>query len=269
MFGSITDGLLSIPERLRTYSAELIRMAPDVIVTSSNSHTTALSRQTKTIPIVFAGASGVLETGLIKNAAHPGGNVTGFVQFEREMDAKWLQLLKDLVPNLKRVAFLYSPLSAAGPFDTAGLPPRPISVAARSLVIEIVSVPTQHAEVIAASLEVLSQQANSGIVVLSAPTNYLHANLIISLAARYRLPAIYPNRIFATSGGLLAYGSDIVDQFQRAASYVHRILHGEKPGDLPVQFPSKFELVVNLKTAKAIGVTIPEAFLSRADEVIE
>jgi putative tryptophan/tyrosine transport system substrate-binding protein len=131
------------------------------------------------------------------------------------------------------------------------------------------SVATQHAAVIAASLDTLSQQANSGIAILSARTNYLHANLIISLAVRHRLPAIYPNRLFATSGGLLAYGSDIADQFRRAASYVDRILRGEKPSDMPLQEPIKYELVINLKTAKAIGVTIPESFLARADEVIE
>jgi putative tryptophan/tyrosine transport system substrate-binding protein len=259
------------PERLQAYSAELVRMAPDVIVTSSNSHTTALSRQTQTIPIVFAGASGVFETGLIKNMAHPGGNVTGFVQFEREMAGKWLQLLKEVVPDLKRVAFLYSPLSAAGPFSAAALRlgHRPIDAAAQSLAIETLSVATQHAAVIAASLDTLSQQANSGIVVLSAPTNYLHADRIISLAARHRLPAIYPNRLFATSGGLLAYGSDIVDQYRRAASYVDRILRGEKPGDMPVQEPTKYELVINLKTAKALGLTVPQSILLRAIDVIE
>jgi putative ABC transport system substrate-binding protein len=251
------------PERMRAYAAELVSLAPDVILSISNQATAILSQHTRTISIVFL-ANDPLETGLITSMAHPGGNITGFTPYETAMGGKWLQLLKELTPRLARVAALYTP---GGPGSLAML--RTVEEIAPSLGVATTSVPARDPAEIARAIDALSREANGGLVVLTGPGTTANRALIIALAARHRLPAIYPNRQSVANGGLISYAADLVDQVRQAGSYVDRILKGEKPGDLPVQVPTKFKLVVNLKTAKALGLNIPESFLLRADEVIE
>jgi putative tryptophan/tyrosine transport system substrate-binding protein len=232
-------------------------------VSTSNQVTTILGQQTRTIPIVFF-ANDPLETGLITSMAHPGGNMTGFAPFEVAMGGKWLQLLKEVTPRLARVAVLYTP---GGAGSLAML--RTIEDLAPSLRVETTSVPARDPAEIERAVDAFSREANAGLIVLTGPSTTANRELIIALAARHRLPAIYPGRESVANGGLISYAADQVDQFRQAGSYVDRILRGEKPGDLPVQAPTKFELVVNLKTAKALGLNIPESFLLRADELIE
>lgn len=251
------------PERIRASAAELVSLAPDVILSISNQVTTALSRQTRTIPIVFL-ANDPLGTGLITSMAHPGGNMTGFTPFEVSMGGKWLEMLKEIAPRLARVAVLFSP---SGPASLATL--RVIESLAQSLGVETTPVPARDPAEIARAIDAFSREANAGLIVLTGPGTTTNRGLIISLAAQHRLPAIYPGRESVANGGLISYAADLVDQFRRAGSYVDRLLKGERPGDLPVQAPTKFELIVNLKTAKALGLNIPESFLLRADEVIE
>jgi putative tryptophan/tyrosine transport system substrate-binding protein len=250
--------------RMRSYAAELVGFTPDVILTGSNIVTTLASQQTQTIPIVFAGASDPFETGLIANMARPGGNVTGFTQLEITMGGKWLELLKDAAPHVNRVAVLTSPDGRSQPGFT-----RVIETAAASFGVQTVSVAAANPDEIERGINAFAGAGNGGVIVLSTPVFTVYREQIIGLAARFRLPTIYPYRFFARDGGLMAYGPDLVDQFRRAAGYVDRIFRGAKPSDLPVQAPTKFELVVNLKTAKAMALTISEAFLLRADEVIE
>ena len=251
------------PERMRAYAAELVSLAPDVILSISNQETAILSQQTRTISIVFL-ANDPLETGLITSMAHPGGNMTGFTPFEVAMSGKWLQLLKEVTPGLARVAVLYTP---GGAGSLAML--RTIEDVSPSLGVETTSVPARDPAEIERVIDAFSHEANGGLIVLTGPSTTANRELIIALAARHRLPAIYPDRESVANGGLISYGADLVDQFRQAGSYVDRILKGEKPGDLPVQVPTKFELIVNLKTAKALGLNIPESFLLRADELIE
>jgi putative ABC transport system substrate-binding protein len=251
------------PERMRAYAAELVSLAPDVILSISNQTTAILSQQTRTIPIVFV-ANDPVETGLITSTAHPGGNITGFTPFEVAMGGKWLQLLKEVTPRLARVAVLYTP---GGAGSLAML--RTIEDVAPSLGIETTSVPARDPAEIERAIGAFSREANGGLIVLTGPSTTANRELIIALAARRRLPAIYPDRQAVANGGLISYAADLVDQVRQAGSYVDRILKGEKPGDLPVQVPTKFGLIVNLKTAKALGLNIPESFLLRADELIE
>jgi putative ABC transport system substrate-binding protein len=251
------------PERIRAYAAELVSLAPDVIFSVSNQATAILSQQTRTISIVFL-ANDPLETGLITSMAHPGGNMTGFTPFEVSMGGKWLQLLKEVTPRLARVAVLNTP---GGAGSLAML--RTIEVVGPSLGVETTSVPARDPAEIERAINAFSREANGGLIVLTGPSTNANRDLIIALAARHRLPAIYPGRDFVANGGLLSYGADQVDPFRQAGSYVDRILKGEKPGDLPVQAPTKFELIVNLKTTKALRLNIPESFLLRADELIE
>jgi ABC-type uncharacterized transport system substrate-binding protein len=252
-------------ERYRAYAAELVGLAPDVIVTQSNGVTTIVSRLTRTIPIVFASASDPLETGLITNMARPGGNVTGFAQLEIAFVGKYLELLKEAVPRVTRVAILHTPAGGA----STPLYLRTIDAIAPSFAVQTTSIPLNDPAEIDRAIDAFSHEANGGLIALSGPSVTNHREQIFALAARYRLPAIYPYRYFATDGGLMSYGPDIVEQYRQSATYVDRILKGEKPGDLPVQAPTKFDLVINLKAAKAIGLTIPEGFLLRADELIE
>jgi putative tryptophan/tyrosine transport system substrate-binding protein len=251
-------------ERYRAIAAQLIGLAPEVIVTQSNAVTTIVSRLTRTIPIVFAGASDPLETGLITNMARPGGNVTGFAQLEIEIAGKYLELLKQAAPGLTRVAVLYGRGGMASPEYL-----KKIDTLAPSFGVQTTSIPANDSAEIDRAIEAFSREPNGGLIVLSGPTGTTRRKQIFDLAARHRLPAIYPYRFFVTDGGLMSYGPDIDEQYRRAASYVDRILKGEKPADLPVQAPTKFDLVINLKTAKTIGLTIPEAFLLRADELIQ
>jgi putative ABC transport system substrate-binding protein len=251
-------------ERFRVYAADLVELRPDVILTGSNQVTTILSRQTSTIPIVFAGASDPLETGLVTNMARPGGNVTGFLQLEVSIAGKWLELLKEAAPHLTRIAVLYN---RDGPAQPGYL--RNIDAAVPSFGLRTVSVPANDLAEMERVIGAFSREANGGLIALSNPQIIVYREQIIALAARQGLPAIYPYRYFATDGGLMSYGPDLIEQYLRAMSYVDRILKGEKPGDLPVQAPTKYELVINLKTAKAINLTMPESLLVRADEVIE
>jgi len=251
------------PERMRVYAAELVSLAPGVILSSTNQATAILSQQTRTIPIVFL-ANDPLETGLITSMAHPGGNMTGFSTLEVAMGGKWLELLKEAAPRLARVALLFTP---GGQASLATL--RLIEGLAPSLGVETTSVPARDPAEIERAIDAFSREANGGLIVLPGPGTIANRDLIIALAARHRLPAIYLGRESVASGGLISYGSDQVDQFRQAGSYVDRILKGEKPGELPVQAPIKFEMVVNLKTAKAMGLNIPESLLLRASELIE
>jgi putative ABC transport system substrate-binding protein len=251
------------PERMRASAAELVSLAPDVLLSVSNQATAILSQQTRTIPIVFV-ANDPVETGLITSMAHPGGNMTGFTPFEVSLGGKWLQLLKEVTPRLARVAVLYTP---GGAGSLAML--RTIEEVGPSLGVETTSVPARDPAEIERAIDAFSREANGGLIVLTGPGTNANRELIIALAARHRLPAIYPSRDSVANGGLISYGADQVDQFRQAGSYVDRILKGEKPGDLPVQAATKFELIVNLKTAKALGLNIPESFLLRADELIE
>ena len=250
-------------ERIKAAAAELVRSAPDVIVVASTPVVVELRRLTSTIPLVFTQIGDPVDSGLVTNLARPGGNITGFSAFEPDMGGKWLGVLKEAAPNLRRAAVLFG---SDTPIDLAML--RAAKAVAPSLGVTINAVNVLDGNIERAIAD-FSNQRDGGLIVL--PHRYTLANRgsIITLAAGHRLPAVYPFRSFATEGGLLAYGPDPNDQWRGAATYVDRILRGEKPGDLPVQAPTKFELVINMKTAKALGLSIPPALPLRADEVIE
>ena len=248
----------------RKYATELIALAPDVILASSTVAVAPLVQMTRTVPIVFTTVVDPVGSGFVDSLARPGGNITGFTVFEYSMAGKWLQLLKEIAPGVTRAAVLRDPSIAAGPAQYAA-----IQAVAPSLGVELRPVDVLDGGGIERAIALFAQSPNSGLIVTGSSQAASHRDLIIALAARHRLPAIYPLPYYAMDGGLIAYGPDIVDQFWRAASYVDRILKGEKPADLPVQAPTKFELVINLKTAKALGLDVPATLLSRADEVIE
>jgi putative ABC transport system substrate-binding protein len=250
--------------RLRAQAAELVSLKPDVILAASTPVVAALRTETSTIPIVFVQVVDPVAAGFVVSLARPGGNVTGITNFEFMVGSKWLEILKEISPPLVRVAVLYSPKTA--PY--AGSLLRSISLAAPSFAMEPIDTPVQDAAEIERAIDG-SAQPNSGLLVLPDATTLLHRDFIIARAAQHRLPAVYPFRYFAASGGLVSYGTDSADAHRQAASYVDRILHGTKPQDLPVQAPIKFEMVVNLKTAKALGITVPLTLQARADEVIE
>jgi putative ABC transport system substrate-binding protein len=250
----------------RAYAAELVEIAPDVILAAGTPALTALTKITASVPIVFVAVPDPVGQGLVAGSAHPGGNATGFANLDFPVGGKWLELLKGIAPGVTRVALLFNPeTSAAGGSEFV----RQLQEGARALSVESTAAPVHESDDIGRTLEAFAHHSNGGLLVL--PDNFInsHRELIIALAERYRLPAIYPFRFFASSGGLLSYGVDVVDMYRGAASYVDRILNGAKPGDLPVQQPMKFELVINLKTAKALGLTVPPSLLARADEVIE
>jgi putative ABC transport system substrate-binding protein len=244
---------------------EVVTLQPDVILSQTTPTTAALLQQTRTIPIVFALVSDPVGSGFVASYRRPGGNVTGFDVSEPTQAGKWVELLKEIAPRVARVAMLFNPETAAyaefwlNPFKAAGA----------AFAVETISAPVRNESELDSIIATQAREPNSGLVVM--PDSFLIAHRIrtISLAARYRLPAVYPYRLFAEVGGLLSYGVEQTDNFRRAATYVDRILKGEKPSELPVQAPVKFELIVNLKTAKALGLTIPGTFLQRADEVIE
>jgi putative tryptophan/tyrosine transport system substrate-binding protein len=252
------------PEDTRKYAAELVALAPDVILAIGNSTVGPLSRLTRTVPIVFPQATDPVAGGLVESLARPGGNVTGFMGFEIGVSAKWLELLKEIAPGVKRAAVLRTLSTAAGP-GFFGV----IQAVAPTLGVELRPIDTRDAGQIERAVVAFASEPNSGLIATTGGGVLQHRELIVALAARHRLPAIYAYRSHVMSGGLMSYDIDGFDQYRRAAGYVDRILRGEKPADLPVQAPTKYELVINLKTAKALGLTIPPQLLARADEVIE
>jgi putative ABC transport system substrate-binding protein len=251
-------------DHAKASAAELVHSAPDVIVVSGNLALAELHRLTSTIPIVFVQVSDPVDSGFVAGFARPGGNITGFQNFEPAIGGKWLGVIKEAAPNLSRVAVLFGSDTAA---NVAIL--RAAEAGAPSLGVVVTAVDIDHGGEIEQAIATFAGQPNGGLIVGPHPYTIANRASIIVLAARHRLPAIYPYRYFAAEGGLMSYGPDQIDQWRGAASYVDRILRGEKPGDLPVQAPTKYELVVNLKTAKALGFNIPPGFPLRADEVIE
>jgi putative ABC transport system substrate-binding protein len=252
------------PERLRRYIAELIALAPDVILTNGSVGVVPLTKATSTLPIVFVQVTDPVGAGLVESLARPGGNATGFTLFEYSTSGKWLELLKQMAPPVTRAAVLRDPTSTTGLGQFAG-----VQSAASFLGMDVRPVDVRNAGEVERAITAFAQIPNGGLIVVNTQFAFVHRELIIALAARHQLPAVYPYRSLVVSGGLVSYGTDSVDQYRQAARYVDRILKGEKPADLPVQAPTKFELVINLKTAKALGLTVPPNLLARADEVIE
>jgi putative ABC transport system substrate-binding protein len=250
-------------ERIRRYAAELVALAPDVIVCSGSPTVAALEQATSTVPIVFVQVPDPVSSGHVESLARPGGNATGFATFEYGFGGKWLELLKEISPHVTRAAVLRDVALAAGSGQFGA-----IQSVAPSLGVELSPVGVRDASEIERAVTAFARGSNGGLIVTGSSLTLFHRDLIVALAARYKLPAVYPYRYFATDGGLLSYGPNTVDPFRRAAGYVDRILKGEKPADLPVQAPTKYELVINLKTAKALGLTIPQTLLARADELI-
>ncbi len=253
-------------ERLRAYTAELVASAPDVIVANPTPSVAALKQATRTIPIVFALVSDPISSGLVESWAQPGGNITGFTNFESSMAGKWLEALKQMAPRVTHIALVFNPETAASG-GTIFL--HPTQEAAAPLGLTVKPAPVRSAAEIAGLAHLSASGGTTGLLVVPDIFTTNHRDEIIALAARQRLPALYPFRFFAASGGLMSYGIDTLDVFRRAASYVDRILKGAKVGELPVQGPAKFELAINLKTAKALGLTVPPSLLALADEVIE
>jgi putative ABC transport system substrate-binding protein len=253
-----------VSDRYRTFAAELVALRPDVILASGGASVAALQQVSRTVPIVFAQVTDPVGAGYVASLARPGGNATGFTQFEFGISGKWLELLKQIAPRVTRAAVIRDPTVAAGIGQLAA-----IQSVAPSFGVELSAVGVSDAGEIERAITAFARDSNSGLIVVTGVSTATHRDLIVALAARHRLPAVYPYRFYVTSGGLISYGPDTVDPFRRAAGYVDRILKGEKPGDLPVQQPTKFELVLNLKTAKELGLTVPPNLLATADEVIE
>jgi ABC-type uncharacterized transport system substrate-binding protein len=251
------------PENYRKYAAELVALAPDVILAPGFS-VVPLLQATRTVPIVFAFTADPVGSGLVESLSRPGGNATGFMLFEFSLNAKWLELLKEIAPGVTRVAVLRDTAGPSGIGQFAV-----IQYVAPSVGVEVSPISVRDADEIERGVTAFARSGNGGLVVAASPLASVHRALIVALAARHRLPAVYFERLFVTGGGLISYGVDFVDQYRRAAGYVDRILKGEKPADLPVQAPTKYELAINLKTAKALGLEVPQSLLARADEVIE
>ena len=248
-------------DRVRRYAAELVALAPDVILVTSGSALAALQNATRTVPIVFASVSDPVGAGYVASLARPGGNTTGFTLFEYSISGKWLELLKQLAPGMTRAAVIRDPSITSGTGQFAA-----IQAVAPPLGVELTPIDARDAGGIE---HTIAGFTGGGLIVTASPSAFLRRELIIAAVARHRLPAVYPIRAFVASGGLISYGTDEIDQQHRAAGYVDRILKGEKPGDLPVQAPVRYETVINLKTAKALGLELPATVLARADEVIE
>ena len=249
---------------IRRHAAELVALAPDVILASGSSAVTQLQPLTRTVPIVFPLATDPVGAGFVESLARPGGNITGFMNFEYGMGGKWLELLKQIAPNVTRAAVLRDIAVGSGTSQFAA-----IQAVAPSLSIEASPLNMRDVGEIERAVAAFAHAPNGGLIVTGTAMSVRHRGLIIAVAARHKLPAVYYERFFAAEGGLVSYGPDQIDQFRLAAGYVDRILKGEKPADLPVQAPTKFETVINLKTAKTMGLTVPPALLARADEVIE
>lgn len=248
-------------DRIQVFARELIKLNCDLILARSSPVVLALMQQTRTIPIVFFQVVDPVGQGFVADLAHPGGNVTGFAIFEAAIGSKWLELLKQIAPHLARIAVIYNPDTA--PFADFFF--RAVTAATPSAV----KVPSRHASEIETSVGNFAKEPNGGMIVLPDAFNLTNRESIVAAAAQHRVPAIYPYRFFAAAGGLMSYGTDPAEAIRQAAVYTDRILKGANPADLPVQAPTKFELVINLKTAKALGLTVPPTLLARADEVIE
>jgi putative ABC transport system substrate-binding protein len=251
-------------ERARRYATELVALAPDIILAAGSQAMTAMQEATRTIPIVFVWVSDPVGAGYVASLARPGGNATGFMSYEYSLSGKWLELLKEIAPGVTRVAVLRDAALSIGPAQFGVL-----QAVAPSLRVEVSPINTRDAGEMERAIAAFAGSPNGGLVVTASLMTLSHHNLIITLAARHKLPAVYPYRHVVAAGGLISYGADYTDHYRRAAGYVDRILKGEKPADLPVQAPTKYELVVNLKTARALGLEIPSSVLARADEVIE
>jgi putative ABC transport system substrate-binding protein len=251
-------------DRNRTYAAEMVALAPDVILASGSLAVAASLQTTRTVPIVFVQVTDPVGTGFVESLARPGGNATGFTIFEYGMSGKWLELLKEIAPHVTRAAVLRDPAIASGIGQFAT-----VQAVAPSLGVELSPVDVRDTSEIERAVTAFAHSGNGGLIVTSSALASRYRDLIITLAARHKLPAVYGGRWFVTAGGLLSYGPDYIDQYRRAAGYVDRILKGEKPADLPVQSATKYELAINLKTAKTLGLDIPQSVLARADEVIE
>jgi ABC-type uncharacterized transport system substrate-binding protein len=252
------------PDTMRKHAANLVELAPDVILANSSAAVSPLLQVTRTVPIVFAAVADPVGAGYVESLAQPGGNATGFTALEYQFAGKWLELIKEIAPRVTRLAVLRDSAIAAGPGQFGVL-----QAFAPSLGLELRPVDLREAGEIERSINTFAQGSNGGLIVTGSPAATAHRNLIVALAARNRLPAVYYLPVFCAAGGLICYGVDFLDQFRRAAGYVDRILKGEKPADLPVQAPTKYELAINLKTAKALGLDVPPMLLARADEVIE
>jgi putative ABC transport system substrate-binding protein len=251
-------------DRTRKYAAELAALAPDVILATGSNTVGPLLQATRVVPIVFMYVPDPIGAGYVDSLARPGGNATGFTAFEYGISAKWLELLKEIAPGVTRAAVLRDPAITAGIGQFGA-----IQSVAPSLGVEVSPVNVRDAPEIERGVAAFARSGNGGVIVTGSPLSLVHRELIIALAARHKLPTVYFLRPFVTDGGLVSYGSDVADQARRAAGYVNRILKGENPADLPVQAPTKYELVINLKTAKVLGLDIPASVLARADEVIE
>ncbi len=249
---------------IRRHAAELAALAPDVVLAHGTSTVGPLLQATRAVPIVFPVISDPVGAGFVDSLARPGGNVTGFTNFEFGLSAKWLELLKEIAPGVKRAAVLRDAASSAGMGQFGA-----IQSMAPSVGVEVSPINLRDAGEIERSVTAFSRSAHGGLIVTASALSVIHRDLVIKLAARHSLPVVYFERFFVTTGGLISYGSDQADQYRRAAGYVDRILKGEKPADLPVQAPTKYDLVINLKTAKALGLDVPATLLARADEVIE
>ena len=253
-------------DRIGTFAEELAGAMPDVLVAHLTTATEALMQRTRTIPIIFVAAADPVGSGLVVSLSQPGGNVTGFTNFVPSLGGKWIELLKEISPRIKRVALLFNPEVAAG----GGLfYAQPVQAAASTLAVESTLAIARNATEIEAALAKVSREAESGLIVMPGLFTTNHRELIVRLAAQYRLPAIYPFRYFAAGGGLMSYGIDIVELFRRAAVYADKVLRGANPGELPVQQPEKFEFVINLRSARALDLTVPRILLARADMLID
>jgi len=248
----------------RKYAAELDALAPDVVLASGTLGVTAIQQLTRPVPIVFTLVADPVGAGVVNSLARPGGNATGFMLFEYSLSGKWVELLKQIAPRMTRAAVLRDQTNPAGIAQFGA-----IQAVAPSLGVQVSPINVRNANEIESGIATFARTANGGLIVTGSAIATVHHHLITKLAAQYRLPAIYSNRLFAAGGALISYGPDRVDPYRRAASYVDRILKGEKPADLPVQAPTKYELVINLKTAKGMGLALPETLLALADEVIE
>jgi len=254
----------SEPERIRRYAAELVAFMPDVILASTTPGVAAVQQASRTVPIVFVQVADPVGAGLVASLAKPGSNATGFTIYEYGMAAKWLELLKDIAPRVTRAGILRDPASVAdiGMFGA-------IQSVAPSLGMQLSPINLHDDSEIERGISAFAHEPNCGLIVVGAAAAFVHREQIIALAARHELPAVYPDQIFITGGGLISYGPDRLEGYRRAASYVDRILKGEKPSDMPVQAPTKYDLTINLRTAKALGLAVPPAMLARADKVIE
>jgi putative tryptophan/tyrosine transport system substrate-binding protein len=250
-------------ERIGRYAAELVALTPDVILASGTVTVEVLQKTTRTVPIVFVQVTDPVGVGYVASLARPGGNITGFTHFEYGLSGKWLELLKQIAPQMTRAAVIREP-TTLGIGQLAA-----IQSVAPSFGVELSPLDVRDVGEIERAIAAFARSSNGGLIVTTSAPAALHRDLIIALAGRHRLPTVYPFRYYVTSGGLISYGPNTIDPYRRAASYIDRILRGEKPADLPVQAPTKYELVINLKTAKALGIELPAAVLGRADEVIE